>query len=225
MPILLCWRECALTRLVSSCRLDLLAKTLSKDAKRRLNFICLVCLCLRNQQTSSHGATELRWIALVSWVALGLGLDRATERLHGRNSAFSVLEINAYSTTCTVNQRAVQQSIDIAFPRGPQQQTRCTSRLRRKMGQTDGQTPYRYTDPVAYFARSVNKQNRVNASDDKRCYKSDERRESNKRNKWNHCNNTFWQQTWQSHSNSALRAHRNAEDIINCWFYYTCNTL
>jgi len=140
MPVLLCWRECALTRLVSSCRLDLRAMTLSKDAKRRLNFICLVCLCLRNQQTSSHGAAELRWIALVSWVALGLRLDRATERLHGRNSAFSVLEINAYSTTCTVYQRAVLQSIDIAFPRGPQQQTRRTPRLRRKMRQTDGQT-------------------------------------------------------------------------------------
>jgi len=34
-----------------------------------------------------------------------------------------------------------QQSIDIACPRAPWQQTRRTPQLRRKMGQTDGRTP------------------------------------------------------------------------------------
>jgi len=40
-------------------------------------------------------------------------------------------------------QPAVLQSIDIACQPGAQQQTRRTTRLRRKMGQTDGRTLYR----------------------------------------------------------------------------------
>ena len=39
--------------------------------------------------------------------------------------------------------RAVQQSIDIACPPGPQQQTRRTPRLPRNVTQTDRQTPHR----------------------------------------------------------------------------------
>jgi len=44
--------------------------------------------------------------------------------------------------------RAVQQSTDIACPQGPQQQTRRTLRLRRKIEQTR-QSPYRCIDPAA----------------------------------------------------------------------------
>jgi len=50
----------------------------------------------------------------------------------------------------------VQQSIDIACPRGPWQQTRRTPRLRYKIGQTNGRTPYRCIEPAAYYASSVN---------------------------------------------------------------------
>jgi len=44
-------------------------------------------------------------------------------------------------------------STDIACPPGPQQQTRST--LLRWNRQTDGQTPFRYVDPAAYYASSV----------------------------------------------------------------------
>jgi len=48
----------------------------------------------------------------------------------------------------------------ICLPACPQQQTCRTPRLRCKRGQTDrrtdGRTPYRYIDPAAYYASSVN---------------------------------------------------------------------
>jgi len=53
---------------------------------------------------------------------------------------------------------AVQQSIDISCPPGPQQQTRRTLLQRSTAGTDrwkDGRTPYRYTDPAAYYKREV----------------------------------------------------------------------
>ena len=56
---------------------------------------------------------------------------------------------------------AVQQSIDISYQSGLQQQTRCTL-LQRANGtdertdrQTDGRTPYRYIDPAPHTMREV----------------------------------------------------------------------
>jgi len=58
---------------------------------------------------------------------------------------------------------AVQQSIDISCPPGPQQQTH-RALLQLSIAGTDrpsgGRTPYRYIDPAAYYASSVN--NRAN---------------------------------------------------------------
>jgi len=51
---------------------------------------------------------------------------------------------------------AVQQSIDISQPPGPQQQTRRTL-MQRANGtdrRTDGRTPYRYTDPALHTVRA-----------------------------------------------------------------------
>jgi len=42
----------------------------------------------------------------------------------------------------------VQQSIDVACPQSPQQQTRRMPRLRRKIGQTNRQTPDSFIDPA-----------------------------------------------------------------------------
>jgi len=53
----------------------------------------------------------------------------------------------------------VQQSINIACPRDAQQQTRRTLLQRSTDGtdrQTDRQTLYRYRDPAAYYASSIN---------------------------------------------------------------------
>jgi len=52
---------------------------------------------------------------------------------------------------------AVQQSIDISYPPGPQQQTRRTL-LQRADGtarRTDGQTPYRFIDHASRTMRAV----------------------------------------------------------------------
>ena len=45
----------------------------------------------------------------------------------------------------------MQQSIDIAYLPGPQQQTCCSER----MGHTDGQTPHRFVDPALHTMRAV----------------------------------------------------------------------
>jgi len=56
---------------------------------------------------------------------------------------------------------AVQQSIDISYPPGPQQQTRRTllqradGTARRADRQTDGQTPYRFIDHASRTMRAV----------------------------------------------------------------------
>jgi len=56
---------------------------------------------------------------------------------------------------------AVQQSIDISYPPGPQQQTRRTllqradGTARRTDRQTDGQTPYRFIDHASRTMRAV----------------------------------------------------------------------
>jgi len=46
---------------------------------------------------------------------------------------------------------AMQQSTDIAYLPGPQQQTCCSER----MGHTDGQTPHRFVDPALHTMRAV----------------------------------------------------------------------
>jgi len=46
----------------------------------------------------------------------------------------------------------VQQSIDISYPPGTQQQTRRTL-LQRAIGTADGRTPYRYIDPGPHILR------------------------------------------------------------------------
>ena len=56
----------------------------------------------------------------------------------------------------------LQQSIDISFPPGPQQQTR-RSDMQRSIGgterqtdgQTDGRTMYRYIDPAPHTMRAT----------------------------------------------------------------------
>jgi len=49
--------------------------------------------------------------------------------------------------------RAVQQSIDIAYLRGPQQQTR--RKLLQRVNGTQRRTPYRYTDSAVYYMPAV----------------------------------------------------------------------
>jgi len=77
----------------------------------------------------------------------------------GNKSVFSFLrQLSTLHCSPLLLHAAVQQSIDISCPPGPQQQTRRTLLQRSTAGTDrwkDGRTPYRYTDPAAYYKREV----------------------------------------------------------------------
>jgi len=73
------------------------------------------------------------------------------ELLH---ALFRTLDMLAFAAAAP----SVQQSIDISYRPGPQQQTRRTLLRRSITGAdtvtADGRTPYRYTDPAACYMRA-----------------------------------------------------------------------
>ena len=92
------------------------------------------------------------WVGSVSpWV----GLDRVTQNEPMDNSALPAFAAAAHAAATS----AVQQSTDIFYQPGPQQQTRraLPQRTNETYRQTDGRKPNRFTDPVLRSKKSKSK--------------------------------------------------------------------
>jgi len=91
------------------------------------------------------------------WNTLSYYLSRSNAQRICANGPYDSGRVTRFARFNGLFRRLItrQQSVDISFSPGPQQQTRVEAERGGRMGKTDGRTLYRYMDPAPRTMRAV----------------------------------------------------------------------